>query len=179
MKHLFFSLFIFVFVPQASLGQSGRAPESYKEFSAKLKPDAKKKFDKLLVARDAFEKAESNFYAEAVGRAYFEANQFPARLTELEKVSAPKFNKNDFESSDRSLNESYKKIPGAWSNGNDKIMSEVSRKLKLVENSWIEYRDAWVEFGLSFAPKSTAEAWKTWITRERIAQFNEFDLKGP
>jgi uncharacterized protein YecT (DUF1311 family) len=46
--------------------------------------------------------------------------------------------------------------------------------IKSTQRKWIRYRDAWVVFGGVRCPEITDTSWKTLITRERIAQLQDF-----
>jgi hypothetical protein len=40
---------------------------------------------------------------------------------------------------------------------------------------WMRYREAWVQFGKVKFPSVTADSWRTWLTRERIAMWKDID----
>ena len=59
--------------------------KQYRDFSRKLKKkEAKLMFLRLIAVRNELETAEAEYYAEALGYEFYEANRFPDRLTELE-----------------------------------------------------------------------------------------------
>jgi TPR repeat protein/uncharacterized protein YecT (DUF1311 family) len=84
---------------------------------------------------------------------------------------------SDFARADKDLNEVYSNIMKK-----DKIdhFGTVTKKgVKDTQRKWVKYRDAWVKFaGLKY-PNTAPEIWKTWLTKKRIWQLNEFSQSNP
>jgi Lysozyme inhibitor LprI len=49
--------------------------------------------------------------------------------------------------------------------------------IKTAQRVWVRYREAWVQFGKIKYPSVTADSWRTWLARERIAMWKEIDLQ--
>ena len=76
-----------------------------------------------------------------------------------------------FQTADKELNKLYKKIQ----NIPNEDFSGISKKgIKITERSWLKYKSAWVDFGLSKCPEISKETWETLITKDRIKQLKTF-----
>jgi uncharacterized protein YecT (DUF1311 family) len=77
---------------------------------------------------------------------------------------------HDYSKADAELNSAYQRALAS-----DFADSTVSAAgIKATEKAWIRYRDAWVALGARRYPSVPGDAWKTWLTRERIEQLRAF-----
>lgn len=98
--------------------------------------------------------------------------QFLNSLINFERGKFPLYSEKEFAQTDRELNFVYRKIQNATE---DEIIGYswdtiTKEKIKHVQRSWIQYRDAWVEFAKHKYPTVSAASWKTMLTRERVEQ---------
>lgn len=81
----------------------------------------------------------------------------------------------DFDKVDKELNDLYSRIMK-----NDKIgkMAEFGTITKVgikdTQRKWLKYRDAWIKFSELKYPNIPQNVWKTWLTKQRIKQLQEF-----
>jgi uncharacterized protein YecT (DUF1311 family) len=47
------------------------------------------------------------------------------------------------------------------------------RNIRATQGLWIQYRDAWMRFGMEKYPNVSAASLGAWLTRERIEQLKE------
>lgn len=87
-----------------------------------------------------------------------------------EQCQFPAYTPAQYQNADDQLNSLYKKTQ-AKPFSNDVTIT--SKGIKETERLWLNYRDAWVNFGHLKCPNVSAERWKTLITKERIKQLKE------
>lgn len=98
---------------------------------------------------------------------------FNLAFSHFEKGQFPSFSIADFQKSDKQLNKIYQNIinskypPDQWG-------TVTQDNIRKVQKAWLQYRDAWVKFGAIRYPHVTVVSWKTWLTRERIKQLQNF-----
>ena len=91
-------------------------------------------------------------------------------LEAFEHGTLPRSTPDEFTRADAALNARYRQLqaqefPSA-------ALSEVDfNTIKTAQRVWLRYRDAWVRFGAIKYPSVTADSWRTWLTRERIASW--------
>lgn len=81
-------------------------------------------------------------------------------------------NKIKFQDSDRTLNQVYKQVLGyVRSNRHVQDSYFVSEdNMRIVQRSWIPYRDNIAKLLTQLLPRVTAQTWKDWLTQIRIEQ---------
>lgn len=87
-----------------------------------------------------------------------------------EQCQFPTYTPAQYQQADEQLNSLYKKTQ-AKPFANE--ITITSKGIKETERQWLNYRDAWVDFGRLKCPNVSAESWKTLITKERIKQLEE------
>lgn len=115
--------------------------------------------------------------AMAVGARESLEDSLVTGLTAFEEGRLPKATAEEFAAADKALNASYavamkaaKPIEGE----NFSNLGTVSPEgIRTAERAWIKYRDAWVAFGAHKYPAVSADAWRTYFTRERAAALKE------
>jgi uncharacterized protein YecT (DUF1311 family) len=109
--------------------------------------------------------------ALAVGARETLEDGLAASLEKFEKGDLPRGDTEGFTAADKALNAAYaaamkaaKPIEGEdFSN----LGSVKPEGIRAAERAWIKYRDAWVAFGAHKYPAVSADAWRTYFTRER------------
>jgi uncharacterized protein YecT (DUF1311 family) len=136
-------------------------------------------FDALKTAFDRFVEVRTNNEIDLSGTdraaAIVEAEASMKQtmleaLKRAEQGKLPARDAQDYSKADADLNSAYKQALAS-----DFADSTVTAAgIKATEKAWIRYRDAWVALGARRYPSVPADAWKTWLTRERIAQLRAF-----
>lgn len=104
----------------------------------------------------------ATFYIEAIGRL---SDQFSADIAAFEKAKLPKH--DDFAAADKALNALYRDV---LKNTDWSAMGTVTPEgLRKTQRLWLTVRDAWGAFGPVRYKGLTADDWKAWATRQRIA----------
>ena len=113
--------------------------------------------------------------ALAIGERNNLEDAFLDSVDAFESGKLPKFTVKQLKSADAALNKSYAAAraaatvkPGEEDFG--PLGTIRPDGIRTTERNWVKYRDAWVKFGALKYPKVTAEAWLTWLTREREKQ---------
>jgi hypothetical protein len=72
---------------------------------------------------------------------------------------------SDFARADAELNDVYAQIM----TGKKDLLGTVTRDgVRAAERLWLRYCDAWVLLGQKVRPEAPAQAWRAWLTRERV-----------
>lgn len=50
--------------------------------------------------------------------------------------------------------------------------SPTKEGIRTTQRSWLRYRDVWISFGAIHYPQVSADSWKAWLDKERIAEFS-------
>jgi hypothetical protein len=136
----------------------------------------------LLAAADAFirldvkatspEAGETPHYLDAPARQQMvRAYELVQVLLALGKDPLPTV--RDFARADRELNATWSELMKR--SGVFRPAGYVDRDaLREAQRSWVSYRDAWAGFGKKLYPKTSALAWKAWVTRARISELREY-----
>jgi hypothetical protein len=146
------------------------------EITARWTADEMRAFEKLEKAANGYFQASSQNEVDlsGTGRAAFEIeaeaalnDRFVAALERFEKGEFPGFTASDFSKTDAALNSTYGKIQSAPT---DTIgPGTVTRQgIREAESAWLVYREAWVNFASVKYPKVPPEAWRAWLTTERL-----------
>lgn len=78
---------------------------------------------------------------------------------------------SDFAKADKTLNTLYSQLmkqPDV-----DQYGAVTKEGIKATQRTWIKYRDAWIKFVEVKYPNHPSNAWKAWLTKQRIAQLND------
>ncbi len=78
----------------------------------------------------------------------------------------------DFAKSDKDLNTLYVQI--MKKPNRDDYGTITKEGIKQTQRKWIKYRDAWTKFVELKYQNNSSDLWKTWLTKIRIEQLNEF-----
>lgn len=96
-------------------------------------------------------------------------NRFFAALQTLQHGKLPRYSPEDLRRADAELNAVFAKAEKPST-----LRGTVTpRGIRQTEWAWIQYRDAWVTFGALKYPGVSADSWKTWLTKERIAMLQK------
>ncbi len=101
--------------------------------------------------------------------------QFVADLETIQKGALPKA---DYVAADARLNAEFKAVMAKDKKEANRMAGEVEAQgIRETEQwAWIEYRDAWVAFSsVAFPGRHCGTEWRTWITRQRIAQLRNVE----
>lgn len=137
-------------------------------------------------AFEALQKAADDFFSEhagseqdmsgtaraqiAIGEEASLKDAFIKDIKTFESGQVP--NDVDFAKTDNNLNTLYSQImkkPKIQEYG-----TVTKEGIKATQRKWIKYRDAWIKFVETKYPDHSSDAWKTWLTKQRIEQLNEF-----
>jgi hypothetical protein len=126
----------------------------------------------LKAVADTFIVTQSNNEVDqsGTGRAAFVLERrselkdgFLASLRACEAGQLPAFTAENFRRADAELNAVYAKSLKAGKRG-----TVTADGIRATERAWLRYREAWVRFGAIKYPPTTADSWRTWLTRERV-----------
>ncbi|MFI4923174.1 MAG: FmdE family protein [Burkholderiales bacterium] len=140
-------------------------------------PDEKRAFKELQQSAEAYFHASSRNEIDLSGTArgafVVEAeagfnDAFVASLERFEKGQVPKFGPADFRKVGAELNSVYAKIQSDPKKHIYEYSTVTPQGVKTAENAWLAYQEAWVKFGQLKYPSVNPEAWRTWLTQERI-----------
>ena len=92
-------------------------------------------------------------------------------LEAFEHGTLPRSTPDEFARADAELNARY----GQLQAHRFEYGSVNAGGIKTAQRVWLRYRDAWVQFGKIKYPDETADTWRTWVTRERIAMWKDID----
>lgn len=96
---------------------------------------------------------------------------FLSAVEKFEHGELPRFSSEQFAQADKELNTIYSKLQKT----KDPSWGTVTADgIKQAQRAWLKYRDACVVFGQQKYPKTSADSWKTWLTRDRIKMLNGF-----
>lgn len=141
-------------------------------------PEQKTAFAALKKASEAYIEAHSGdeqdmsgtlrgaFYAGEAGKLH------AAFLSAIEGFEKGKLlPKDDFAAADKALNEAYRGIISKtdWT----ETGTVTAKDVRKTERVWLKVRDAWAAFGTARYPGSSADDWKAWATRQRIATLKD------
>jgi uncharacterized protein YecT (DUF1311 family) len=87
-------------------------------------------------------------------------------LTAFEQGHLPAFTHADFLSADHTLNTTYSALI-AHMDRDTGYCTKPSTMIRDSERAWLRYRDAWLNFAKVRYPQIPAEAWLTYLTRQR------------
>jgi uncharacterized protein YecT (DUF1311 family) len=100
---------------------------------------------------------------------------FFTSLLEFKQKKFPTYSNDDFIQTDREMNLLYKRIQKMSRDKSTLMWGTVTKEnIRIVQKAWLKYRDAWIAFAKQKYPSVSASAWKTWLTRTRIAQMKPF-----
>lgn len=104
-------------------------------------------------------------------------------LGEFQAGKLPQASAHEFAVADAALNQEYAAARKAAQAQPGEILSGPLGTIRpdgirTTQRHWIKYRDAWVAFGRQRYPKVSADAWRTYFTRERVKQLKEI-YQGP
>ena len=145
----------------------------------KMLPAHKAAFQELFKVADHFHKERLEGEVDTSGTARAaEAIEEEGKLEEtfknhlrtFEDGKFPKFTAADFKKADLDLNAIYSKIMKAK---NYQCGSLTQAGIKLAQQKWLLYRDAWAKFSKVHYPNASIDALKTLLTRERVRQLEE------
>lgn len=131
---------------------------------------------KLLVAAKVFFKTHAEneqdmsgtaHGAIAIGEETALNNQLVTDLQRFESGKLPK--DTDIKRVDHLQTEVFKKLMQL--NYEDNNMGTLTKQgIRETERKWLQYKEAWVHFGVQRYPTTSANAWRVWITLNRIEQ---------
>jgi len=148
--------------------------------SSNWSDDQRRAFASLARVADRFirMRVESEVDLSGTGRAASEFEEedklrkdFVSSLEEFERGELPSFSEAEWRESDQRLNSIYQ----LTQEKSDVIYGTVTPTLiQKTERVWLEYREAWVKFGLVKYPSVSLDSWRTWLTQTRIEMLSEF-----
>ena len=97
-------------------------------------------------------------------------DDFRASVAAFEKGALPRDSDAEFARLDARLNAVYKQLRALPKSEYGSIGFD---GIQRTQRSWLAYRDAWVAFGKVKYPKVTANAWRAYFTRKRIAMLEK------
>jgi Protein of unknown function (DUF1311). len=177
----------FVFCEHLTSGMNGSQCEAFDQdkdqairdhalakIVAGFTPEQKAAFAALKKTNEAYIEAHSGderdmsgtlrgaFYAEEAGKLHA---AFLKAIEGFEKGNRPP--RDNFAAADKALNEAYRTVltKTDWTTTGT-VAPEGVRK---TERLWLKLRDAWAGFGTARYPGSSADDWKAWATRARLA----------
>ena len=92
-------------------------------------------------------------------------------LERAEQGHLPSFSAADFKKADEELNAAYSGTRTAKPDSNT-MGTVTAEDIRMAQDAWVRYREAWVKFGLVRYPRVKPESWRTWLTYDRIVMFN-------
>lgn len=150
----------------------------------------KSKFTQLVKAKEDFASA-SGVYAGhfdgslhtwyAVDAAESVRKEFFADLEKVEADHLPIGTANDYKHADAELNRVYRQkladdednaaetAKGSYTAEEKKMAADEPENLRIVERTWLKYRDAWIDFAQLRYPSTDRYAWLTLLTKEQTA----------
>jgi hypothetical protein len=148
----------------------------------KWTPPERTAFVELQKAAESFFQTSSGEEVEQSGslRAVFVitanaalSDGFVIALLHFEEGQVPGFSAAEFRKADDDLNAAYLV---AISKEQARMSTIKPEGIQLAQRAWIQYREAWVNFGLKKYPGVKPESWRTWLTLERIRMLRNYDL---
>jgi uncharacterized protein YecT (DUF1311 family) len=97
-------------------------------------------------------------------------------LEAFEHGTLPQSTPDEFKRADADLNARYRQLQ-AHEFQSAALTGVDFDSIKTAQRVWLRYREAWVKFGTIKYPDVTADSWRTWLTRERIAMWKVINLQ--
>jgi uncharacterized protein YecT (DUF1311 family) len=94
-------------------------------------------------------------------------------VEEFEHGRLPRATPAEYTRADARLNARYRQLQA---HEFPAMVGVEASTIKTAQRVWLRYREAWVEFGKIKYPSVTADSWRTWLTRQRIAMWNGIDI---
>ncbi|MGH9774690.1 MAG: lysozyme inhibitor LprI family protein [Candidatus Acidiferrales bacterium] len=151
------------------------------EIIANWSPTDRVAFRNLQQAANAFFEASSRNEVDfsGTGGAAFEIEAgaslkggFVAALARFERGQLPRFSRAEFSKADAKLNSIYSKIQSEKPDPLT-MVTVTPEGVRKAELAWLDYREAWVQFGRIKYPSVTPESWMTWLTEGRIKMLQD------
>ena len=129
-------------------------------------------FERFVKAR-----VDNEVDLSGTGRAAFQFEE-ETKLRDDLAISIEKFEKREFPAytadqlitADKELNDLYSTIQRSktpsWG-------TSTKEGIKSTQRTWLKYRDSWVAFAQQKYPDVSADSWRTWLTRNRVAMLKE------
>jgi hypothetical protein len=151
--------------------------------TARWSPTEQAAFRDLTSVFDAFVRIQSDKEVDqsGTGRAAFILQEesslrhdLLASLRTFEADTLPAYTADDFRRADLVLNAVYARAleagtPTRGSPYYSSLGTVTTDGIRQTERAWLRYREAWVRFGAIKYPVTSADSWRTWLTRRRIA----------
>ncbi|MRV71305.1 hypothetical protein GJ700_06170 [Duganella sp. FT92W] len=109
----------------------------------------------------------------------FELDQFARDLQEAEKGHLPRYTPQQYQQLERKLGDVFERLmerrvgqPGSHLVGHGTVTKD---GVRITQQAWQAYRDAWVALGAARYPNVAPHAWKALLTQRRIEQLAEFE----
>lgn len=137
-------------------------------------------FEELKKAADRYFNAVVKHEVDLSGtaRAAFQAqtevelrDAFQQSLARFENGDLPAFSATESRSADVKMKKLYSRIMSTTDLQRGTITPE---GIAQVQREWQQYRDAWIKLGSIRYPRVRKDAWRTWLTQERIAHLEDF-----
>jgi hypothetical protein len=96
-------------------------------------------------------------------------------LEKFEHGTLPRATPDEYRRADARLNARYRQLQ-AHEFQSAHLTGVDADSIKIAQRAWMRYREAWVEFGKIKYPSVTADSWRTWLTRQRIAMWKGTDM---
>jgi hypothetical protein len=139
-------------------------------------PRDREAFQELQKAADMFFKARVSHEVdleatiEVHERAFLE-NSLISLLESLERGELPRFSAEEFVQANTAMETVYSKIQTSTVQRWGTVTQE---GIKITQQVWVPYRDAWITFGRQRYPGVSNESWKTWLTQQRSEMLDYF-----
>jgi len=148
------------------------------EYAGTLTKKQQKAFSHLDETAEAFFKSRAS--SEIDLRPTFEVqevalleNQFIQKLQQLQQGKPPSFSQTDLHKAQAGVDQAYAETQ---KDPNRRWGTATVDGVRKTQQLWLAYRDAWVMFGKTKFPKVSADAWRTWITEDRLDELQKLLL---
>lgn len=144
-------------------------------FSATLTKNQHKAFSRLQEAAEAFFKSRASSEIDLgptfeVQEIAFLENDFIKKLQQLQQGQLPSFSATDLRKAQADVDQAYadtqKDPKRRWG-------TATAEGVQKTQQLWLAYRDAWVKFGKTLHRHVKANAWRTWITQDRLVELQK------
>ncbi len=137
-----------------------------------------KKFEQVF-ERFVKDRVDNEVDLSGTGRAAFQfeeetklRNDLALSIEKFERREFPTYTADQLIAADKELNDLYAKIQ---KNKTPSWGTTTKQGIKATQRTWLKYRDAWVAFAQQKYPGVSADSWKTWLTRNRVAMLKDFN----
>lgn len=145
------------------------------EIAATLPPKTRTELKRLEKTADAyFEERSRKTSSDCDGQSWYALMVHERKTLEAGLLAAlknaragtlpPEATEAEFAEADAALNAIYTRVMGL--SLSDRC-APARERIRAEQRTWLAYREAWVRLGRKLRPEVPANAWRTWLTRER------------